>query len=158
MDPVSLFATLVVVGLFMLAIEVIIPGGVVGAIGFLSLMLACAISFKAFGAKTGMLSTVSIMLGSVVIIALWIKYLPTSPIGRIITLNETPSPEAPRPFEHQELVGQEGEALTDLRPSGIARIEGRRVDVVADQDWIEHGQAIKVVKTEGNRIVVRAQS
>jgi len=158
MDPVSLFATLIVVGLFMLAVEVIVPGGVVGALGFLALLAACAISYKAFGFKTGMVSTVSIMIGSVIIIALWIKYLPTSPIGRIITLSESPTPETPRPFEHSELLDKEGEAVTDLRPGGIARIEGKRIDVVADNDWIEPGQPVKVVKVEGNRIVVRQQA
>ena len=42
-----------------------------------------------------------------------------------------------------------------LRPAGIAEIEGERVDVVSDGEFIEAGDSIAVVRVDGNRIVVR---
>jgi membrane-bound serine protease (ClpP class) len=46
-------------------------------------------------------------------------------------------------------------ALTQLRPSGTANINGQRVDVVTEGGLIERGAEIKVVAVEGTRIVVR---
>jgi membrane-bound serine protease (ClpP class) len=48
-----------------------------------------------------------------------------------------------------------GVALTQLRPSGTAKINGQRVDVVTEGALIERGTAVKVVVVEGARIVVR---
>jgi membrane-bound serine protease (ClpP class) len=53
------------------------------------------------------------------------------------------------------LVGARGTALSDLRPGGIATIQGRRVDVVTEGDYIAAGEQIEVVLDERYRRVVR---
>ena len=53
------------------------------------------------------------------------------------------------------LNGRDGQALTQLRPSGTALIDGRRVDVVTEGGIVERGSSIRVVHVEGNRVVVR---
>ncbi len=57
----------------------------------------------------------------------------------------------PRP----DLVGSEGVAITDLRPSGTGLFEDERLDVVSESEWIEEGTPIRVVTSEGYRHVVR---
>ncbi len=57
--------------------------------------------------------------------------------------------------EHEALLGKEGVASTPLRPSGMGLIDGRRVNVAADGEFIERDCPIKVVEVEGNRVVVR---
>src|SRR5699024_327094 len=54
-----------------------------------------------------------------------------------------------------ELIGLEGEALTTLRPSGIARFNEEQLDVVSEGNYIDKGKNIKIVKVEGVRVVVR---
>jgi membrane-bound serine protease (ClpP class) len=46
-------------------------------------------------------------------------------------------------------------ALSDLRPSGIASIDGERVDVVTEGEHISEGEPIEVMLDEGYRRVVR---
>ena len=53
------------------------------------------------------------------------------------------------------LVGQLGEAVSDLRPVGIVRIDGRRIDVSSEGGYITAGTAVEVTVVEGARIVVR---
>lgn len=53
------------------------------------------------------------------------------------------------------LVGQEGTALTGLRPAGKAKINGRLIDVVSDGPFIPQDRRIEVVAVSGNRVVVR---
>ena len=42
-----------------------------------------------------------------------------------------------------------------LRPAGIAKIEGERIDVVAEGNYIKAGAEIEVTKVDGNRVVVK---
>lgn len=52
--------------------------------------------------------------------------------------------------------GRRGRALTLLRPSGKAMIDGRHIDVVSDGEFVGAGADIVVVAVEGARVVVRA--
>jgi membrane-bound serine protease (ClpP class) len=54
-----------------------------------------------------------------------------------------------------DLVGKDGVALTDLRPAGTATIAGERVDVVTEGEYLSQGSAVRVVRSEGYRHVVR---
>ncbi len=60
--------------------------------------------------------------------------------------------EAP---ESRSFKGTTGVALSDLRPSGLAHIDGERVDVVTRGDYIRAGEPIEVIADEGYRRVVR---
>lgn len=51
-------------------------------------------------------------------------------------------------------VGDVGQAVAYLRPTGRARFAERLVDVVSQGEWIEPGRKVRVVEVAGNRIVV----
>jgi membrane-bound serine protease (ClpP class) len=55
-----------------------------------------------------------------------------------------------------ELVGRRGLAVTDLRPAGVGRFDGERIDIVAEEGWLTAGTPIEIVRSEGYRHVVRA--
>lgn len=70
--------------------------------------------------------------------------------SRLVLKNE---PRAEKPAS-ADLTGRTGTACTALRPSGIAEIDGARINVVTEGDFIESGAQIRVTRSEGNRIVV----
>lgn len=53
-----------------------------------------------------------------------------------------------------ELVGKTGVAATVLRPSGKVRIEDATFDAISEQDFIEKGTEVKVVRYETGQIYV----
>jgi membrane-bound serine protease (ClpP class) len=57
--------------------------------------------------------------------------------------------------QRDDLVGRDGVALTDLRPAGTASIAGERVDVVTEGEYVAQGSAVRVIRSEGYRHVVR---
>jgi membrane-bound serine protease (ClpP class) len=61
------------------------------------------------------------------------------------------------PKDQRELVGKAGLALTPLRPSGVVKVEGKRIDAVSVGGFIEAGTSIVVVQVEGTRVVVSEQ-
>ena len=56
---------------------------------------------------------------------------------------------------HDELVGKTGTAITALRPSGSANIDGERIDVTTSGEYIEAGKRIRVAEVRGSRVEVR---
>ena len=60
------------------------------------------------------------------------------------------------PKELAALAGQSGQSLSTLRPARVALIDGQRVDVVTDGEFIEPETKVGVVAVEGSRVVVRS--
>jgi len=54
----------------------------------------------------------------------------------------------------KSLVGKTGVTLTILRPAGTAKIDGQKVDVVTEGDFIGKDEKIVVVSVSGRRITV----
>lgn len=149
----ELITTLLIIGVLLLVAEIFLPGGIAGILGILCLLGAVIISYVEFGSKVGNGVLFGVLAGLTAGAAFWLKYFPNS--------------RAAKPFISQRVIGglgveqpdllnRTGIAYTDLRPSGIAVIDGQRVDVVAENKMIPKGTEIKVVQVEGIRVVVRA--
>lgn len=54
------------------------------------------------------------------------------------------------------LVGREGVADTHLRPAGVALVDGERVDVTTEGEYVERNTRVRVTAAQGPRIVVEA--
>ena len=57
--------------------------------------------------------------------------------------------------EFEGLVGRHGETVSALRPSGVAIIEGKRVPVQTEGDFIPGGTKIEAVAVKGSRVLVQ---
>ncbi len=155
MSAVELFAGFVAMGLLLIAIEIFVPGGVLGIFGALALLVAIAMGFVAFGLQGGLLAALGVVLFSAAFLALWLKIFPSTRVGRVLTLRKDGSAFKTDPVAPSPLLGKEGQALSNLQLSGIASIDGRRVDVVSESTFITAGTRVRVVKVEGHRVVVR---
>jgi membrane-bound serine protease (ClpP class) len=59
------------------------------------------------------------------------------------------------PAELENYAGKTGRAVTPLRPAGTAIIDGSRVDVVTEGNFISNDTPVKVVKVEGMKVIVQ---
>ncbi|WP_302104575.1 NfeD family protein [Polycladomyces zharkentensis] len=55
---------------------------------------------------------------------------------------------------YRELVGREGTALTDMRPSGTIRIGDGRYSAVTNGHWVQKGARVRVLSVDGVKILV----
>ena len=148
----ALVVTLLVVGIILVILETILPGLIAGILGCFCLIAGIVISYNEYGLRTGNLVLLGAVACVVAVWAIYLKYFPNSPLARrLISQNTSGELGAEQP----QLLHQTGTALTQLRPSGTAIINGRRVDVVSEGGWIEPGASLKVVAVEGLRVVVR---
>ena len=54
------------------------------------------------------------------------------------------------------MIGKRGKVLNDLRPSGFALIDNKKVDVVTTGEFIVKDSEVEVIATEGQKIIVRS--
>ena len=154
---------LLAAGLVALGIEVfVVPG--FGVAGVLSILL---IGSAVFLALLGSLPTwadvarasgvVSIALGLVIAgVYLLVRELPARQRWRGVFLRA--ATDRTRGYisapVRSELVGSSGVAATDLRPSGVAVVNGERIDVVSETGFVAKGTLVKVTAAESYRHVV----
>lgn len=154
-----------VAGLILLAIEVlVVPGfGIAGVLGILALVGSLVLSLVGPGFTTTFVlaaagRVVLALLVAVLASLVLLRFLPRLPFGRRLVLWRGLSAAegfAAAPESDMQWLGKTGKATSPLRPAGIADIDGRRVDVVSDGEHIDAGQAVRVTRVDGNRIVVR---
>ncbi len=97
------------------------------------------------------------MLGAVILGVTAGHFLPKSRAVRPLVLQQSTDKEGgfTAAHDHSELLGKEGTAEMNLHPAGRAVIDGNRVNVIAQGEFIGKGSAIKVVEAHGSRIVVQ---
>ncbi len=147
---------LFVFGIALLLFEAFMPGlGVFGAAGLISTL--ASIVLAAVSVQTGMVMLLIAMALSAVFAVFAFRYFAGRGALRHIILSDEESADLGyvAPLNQQELTGQEGVAVTSLRPSGTASIKGRRIDVVSEGSFIPVGEKLIVDRVEGVRVIVR---
>ena len=141
---------LLVLGYVLLLLELFLPGGILGILGIGTVVYGCWLAFG-LGPMWGGGAVLISVVATVGLILLILR----SRAARRLVLDSSPSRDwkAPR-AGLQELVGRRGVAVSTLRPAGIVEIDGERLDVVTDSEFLDVGVEVMVSEVEGGRIVV----
>jgi membrane-bound serine protease (ClpP class) len=151
-------------GFLAVAIEVfLLPGfGIAGILGAFLIGAAVVLAMLGSFPTGGDVVQALAVLGASVVITLavaftWFRHLPNSRRFRGLIHQEAAlSAEGyVSALPRGDLVGKAGVAATDLRPAGTAVVDGERIDVVTEGDYIPSGARVEVVRAEGYRHVVR---
>lgn len=160
---------ILLIGIGLLALEIfVIPGFGVAGVGGIALIFISLISMMvenvpgewrpiSFSPDTfamPILKTTIGFAGSVILVMVAGRFLPQTRLFSMLTLAEV----SPDPTEEESLVGQEGIVHSDLRPSGTAYFNDRKLDVVTHGDYIARDTPVRIVEVHGSRIVVEAIS
>ena len=144
-------------GVILILVEAFIPGiGIFGIGGLLA--VAASIVLSAATAVEGLRILLYSFFFSAVFSYFAFRYFHRKGMLRRFILSDALTREggysAGTMMDH--LVGKEGITITQLRPSGIVEVEQSRYDVVSEGSFVPPNVRVKVVRVEGNRIVVRA--
>ena len=155
-------------GAGLLVVEIVaIPGfGVVGLTGIVVMAASLVLtqlgdfefwSIEEISQVVGRLAISAI--GAVVLSLALLRALPRfAAFNRLILKSETRASEGYVSSSTQSdefLIDQEGVTLTDLRPVGVGVFDGRRLNIMAEGEFIEQQRPVKIVEARGNRVVVR---
>lgn len=159
--------------LLLLVIELFVPSG--GLIGLLSgvAVIGSVVAFFMYDTTLGAVALISYIVLVPIVGFFLFKFWLNSPLARNMILGDLDDsdiqaegeghpPMSPdqarqdRMAQLQSLIGVEGEAVTPLRPVGIVKIQGQRIDAMAESGMIDPGMPVIVTDVYDNQIKVRA--
>lgn len=161
---------LVAVALGLFVIELFVPsGGLLALLGALA-VVGSVVAFFMHDVTVGFIAMGAYIVLGPVVVWLGFRIWAASPLARRMVLGgtvEEDTDEAYQASEHarqerseylESLVGRVGETMTVLRPVGVVRIDGDRVDAMAETGSIDAGRTVEVVRTYDNQVKVREVS
>ncbi|MCZ6836805.1 MAG: hypothetical protein O7G85_13600 [Planctomycetota bacterium] len=162
---------LLAVAFGLLVLEMFIPsGGLIGALCGIT-AIGSIVSFFKFDTIWGVVALGGYIVMTPVVIVFVFKFWLHSNVAKWMILGgnkgiDDISEEASIASEHarsvrnqelRELIGTRGTSITALRPVGKVRIEGRRIDAMAESGTIDADMNIVVVDVYDNQIKVRLE-
>lgn len=147
---------LIALGLALIAIEVyLVPGiNVFGIIGLVVMVFAVGYVFTESGALGGMITLVGasgacgLMFWAMWQSGAWERFVLSTSLGQ-------GSGEEPETEQRSSYLGKMGLAITPLRPTGVVEIEGNRIEVATEGEFIATGSWVRVVAMDRRRFFVR---
>ncbi len=148
---------LAVAGLVLLILEIfVVPGfgacGILGIASIVGAVICVAPSMMAAMLQIGLALLVTLLL-----IFISLKFGRTRRVWNRLILQDSTSTESgyvSPPVGINDLLGECGMALTDLRPSGAALLNGKRTDVLTEGSFVLRGTKVRVIKVEGSSVIV----
>jgi membrane-bound serine protease (ClpP class) len=143
------------VGVVVIIAEIILPsGGILSIVALGVFGYSLFIDFNEISMTIGFSFVAADLILIPVLVIVGLKLLARSPVTLRKTLSRKEGVSS-QSSELESYVGTQGNAVTDLRPAGIAVINGKRLDVVTRGEYLEKDSAIIVTAVTGNQIIVR---
>lgn len=143
------------IGIVLVAVEILVPGGLLGLIGGLCLLAGVVAAFNQFGASGGAIaSALALFIGAVTIYAEFV-ILPKTRLAKKFTMSETVAGRSqPEVADRAAVIGREVVAVTKLAPSGVVTLDGRRYEAFSQSGLADVGTRLKVVDADTFRLIV----
>jgi membrane-bound ClpP family serine protease len=154
----SLIIILFSIGIFLLAAEVMIPGGILGIAGGLLLFAGCVLSFILLGTTEGMIAIGITILAAILVFYIQFKILPNTRAGKRFFLNkEISATSTALGDEARDLIGKTATSVTVLSPSGYVTVDGKRLEAFSQSGHIAPGIELLVTDANHFQITVRTK-
>lgn len=148
---------LVLAGLSLIVVEVyLVPGvNVVGLVGALTMLFGIGYAFSETGLAGGLATAAgAVALTGGVLYTMW-RTGAWDQFVLAASLKRDAEAAAIESEKRSRYVGRSGVALSPLRPTGIADIDGDRIEVVTEGGFVAAGSRIKVVAMDRRHFFVR---
>lgn len=147
-----------VVGFALLIIEMLTPGiGVPGVLGTIALLAVIIMQIFWGTPIVAAYLTAGILILIVISILLVFRSLQKGRLSRsFLVLKDSIDAVSTEndAAAANTLQGKSGITLTALRPAGIAEIDGRRIDVITDGEFLPANTSVTVEQVQGLRVLV----
>lgn len=147
---------LFLLGVGLIIAEFFLAGGIAGIFGVLAIIgsILLAGTNLAYMAISVLIAIAVASIGAVVIMKFFGKKLHL--LNKIILMDTMDTESGYVSNENRtDLLHKVAKTLTPLRPSGVADLDGERIDVVSEGRYIDRDKDVEIVAVEGFRIVVR---
>ena len=148
-------AVILIIGFILIAIELTVPGlSAPGILGMLCLVLGVVMASETVTEGIVLTTAVILLLAIMVGLFLWLFSKGKGVAPMILAEKQVSEEGYVSKTDLSHLVGATGEAITDLRPTGVGEFEGKKYNVVSDGGYILKGSKIKVTQVKDLSVIV----
>lgn len=148
---------LFIAGFILIGIEMVVPGfSVPGISGIICLVIAIFLVSDSFVEGAVIALVILALLG--IMFAIILGVLSKAKLKSPIILKDEQNKEKGyiSNSDLNYLLGKEGVAITDLRPSGTADFNGIEFDVISEGKYILKDTKLVIYKVQGSKLIVKA--
>ncbi len=153
---IRLFAAILLqlIGIVVIIAEFILPSA-----GILTVVALGVFGYSLFLVFTGVSTTAGFIFVAAdivlipILVVIGLKLLARSPAALRTELSSKEGVSS-QSSDAQLLLSKEGVTVSTLRPSGVAQIEGQRVDVVTRGEFVDKRMPVVVIAVTGNQVIV----
>jgi membrane-bound ClpP family serine protease len=149
---------LIIIAYVLLLLEAVVPGGVLGVLGFLCLAGAGWLASREYDLLIGGVVFVCGTIVGIGLIFAELKWLSGSRVGRAFFLGKKISGTSNASVAEQDIIGQHGEASTPLNPSGFVIIKGQQYEAFSQDGYLPKGTDLQVTGMDNFHLVVRRKN
>lgn len=144
-----------VVGIILLALEIVVPGAILGIAGGVSMLAGVLVAFGTFGGTGGMIATLVALVALSATVYLEFVWLPKSRFAKNFTAGTTiDATSQPALAKEADVIGREAIAQTVLAPSGYVAVDGKRYEAYSQSGHVTTGERLRVVGLDNFRLIV----
>ena len=135
--------------------EVILPGGILGIMAALCVILASWFAGAEYGAGIGFLTLVGSAAAIAILVYIEFKLLARTSIGSAFFLKSSVTGHSNIAPAEVSITGKKGTSLTRLNPGGKVAIDGRLYEAHSQDGYIEAEQPIQVVAQDNFKLIIK---
>ena len=147
--------SLIVAAIVLVFFEVILPGGILGTIAVLCVLLATWITAAQFGIGAAVLTFLGASIAISLLVFIEFKVLVRTSLGRGFFLKAKVTGRSNQALGSADIVGREGLALTRLNPSGIVKIDGQSYQAQSLNGYVDSGDSIRVRSQDNFKLIIQ---
>ena len=133
----------------------VVPGhGAPGVLGGAVLLLSVLLAFGTPMIFVATQTVASAIVLTVILFYVATRIFPENAWIKKLTFAGAQGADYVTSSDFSSLLGKSGVAASYLRPSGVALVDGERVDVLTQGEFIHEGTPVRITRVEGARIFV----
>ncbi|MBI2813880.1 MAG: serine protease [Opitutae bacterium] len=147
--------TLFLAGVLLLALEVFVPGIVLGILGGLAIVAGVVMAFSLYGMDGGLIALLGggVLLGATFYVEFVV--LPKTRFARKLSMHATvDGTSQPVVADLNAILNQAGETATALAPSGYVTVQGRQYEAFSQSGYLAKGVPVRVTGLDNFRLIV----
>lgn len=151
----SLIFGLVVAALMLIFFEVLLPGGILGILAAILIIVATWLGFADFGALGGVITFLGALLASGLLVYFEFKWMANSGYGKRFFLKSTVSGHSNKAQGDASIIGKEAKTVTRLNPSGKVAVDGQAFEAHSQDGYIDAGQSVVVAGQDNFKLIIK---
>lgn len=145
----------VIAALLLAFLELLLPGGVLGILAAISLLVATWFGFQGYGFFGGITVFFGTLVALVIFTFFEFKLMAKTSYGRKFFLDTSIGGHSNLAQAEDSIIGKKGIALTRLNPSGKIAVNGKNYEAHSQDGYIENGEEVEVVTQDNFKLTIK---